>query len=408
MKRLAVKLACIVPVIVVLGSPVTAQISDIAALRARVPDLRDSTERVALYARLGMLYTNRSLDSCYYFGARALDLAKRIHDKSGETEALNVLAYYYQEKAKVVIERTQLQLRRAMGITLAVTCLLTVGFSLQLFHSYRNKRRLAKRQKEINGRLEEQYRQLEDNNAFHQKLISIISHDLRQPLSSMLMLGEGGMVEQMSDSQRQYVFNQISQNARTSLQAMDGLVHWMKLNTMGLAYKPSTVNLKGIILAALAYNQTVADQKGIVVMDFIPSTIGVLAQSEMLLFVNRNILSNALRHTPKGGRIVISVVKDEETNNAVVRIADSGSGIPSNLLPHLFDKVRSDKASGGSGLALIICHEMIERMHGRIWANNNPEGGASFCYTLPLGDQLDKDMPLEQPSSLESQTQSID
>src|SRR3546814_5213947 len=81
--------------------------------------------------------------------------------------------------------------------------------------------------------------------------ISIISHDLRLPLSSMLMLGEGGMVDRMTDSQRQYVFDQVSQNARTSLQAMDGLVHWMKLNTVGLAYTPSTVNLKEVILAAL-------------------------------------------------------------------------------------------------------------------------------------------------------------
>ncbi|MGV3762322.1 ATP-binding protein [Parapedobacter sp.] len=623
MKRLLLKLACIVPMVVAMSGPLDAQIKDITALKARIPALRDSVEQVAIYARLGMLYSNRSLDSCYYFGARALDLAKRINDKAGEAEALNVLAFYYQEKAnpylaykyinesltifkrlgnkpkicevtmnigvllsyegkldqslaqyrkayelsgslvqdsirplvllnlalaqsftpqppdvtplideaeglaekqgnqrfliiarlarnatrfrsgipareiiprqhaviaetkeagyeyftalaymelanmflpmavdsaihyfdqaieladrtgyeglhfqtmaqayqvlsqvqplpvqanvysrkllelrrdkelenqktgmdflqlalkeqEVAADEARLRSRRTLGISLGVICLLAVGFSLLVFRLYRNKRRLAKRQREINARLEEQYKQLEDNNAFHQKLISIISHDLRQPLSSMLMLGEAGMVDQMSDSQRQYVFDQVSLNARTSLQAMDGLVHWMKLNTVGLAYTPSTVNLKEVILGALAYNQLVADQKGIVVMDFIPAAMDVLAQSEMLLFVNRNILSNALRHTPNGGRIVISVVKEEESNHAMVRVADSGSGIPPNLLPRLFDKEQSERATGGSGLALIICHEMIERMNGRIWATNNPEGGASFCYSLPL------------------------
>lgn len=647
MKRLALKLACTVPMMIVLSTPLVAQIKDISALKARIPALRDSTERVAIYARLGMLYANRSLDSCYYFGARALDLAKRINDKAGEAEALNVLAFYYQEKAnpylaykyvnesltiferlknepkvcevtmnigvllsfegkldqsltqyrkayelsehllqdsirplvmlnfalaqsfmpqppdvtqlideaerlaekqgnqrflliarltrnttrfrsgvapkeiiplqhalieetkasgyeyftalaymeignmflpvaidsaihyfdraialadktgyeglhfqtmaqayqalsqiqpvppranaygrkllalsrerelesqktgmdflqlalkeqQVAADEARLRSRRMLGISLGVICLLAIGFSLLVFYLYRNKRRLATRQKEVNARLEEQYKQLEDNNEFHQKLISIISHDLRQPLSSMLMLGEGGMVDRMSDSQRQYVFDQVSQNARTSLQAMDGLVHWMKLNTVGLAYTPSTVNLKEAILAALAYNQMVADQKGIVVMDFIPATIGVLAQSEMLLFVNRNILSNALRHTPNGGRVVISVVEDEEGNNAVIRVADSGSGIPPNLLPHLFDKERSDRASGGSGLALIICHEMIEKMNGRIWANNNPDGGASVCYSLPLAIPMRDNMPPYRPSLEETQTQSID
>src|SRR5690606_7371734 len=178
-------------------------------------------------------------------------------------------------------------------------------------------------------------------------------------------------------------------------------------NTVGLAYMPSTVNLKEVILAALAYNQMVADQKGIVVMDFIPASITVLAQSEMLLFVTRNILSNALRHTPSGGRIVISVVEEEGTS-AVVRVADSGSGIPPKLLPHLFGKERSDRASGGSGLALIICHEMIEKMNGRIWAMNNPEGGASFCYNLPLATPMNDDNALNRSSLSKTQTQSID
>src|SRR3546814_577089 len=312
------------------------------------------------------------------------------------------------KEQQVAADQARLQSRRVLGISLGAICVLAIGFSLLLFRLYRNKRRLAARQKEINTRLEEQYKRLEDNNSFHQKLISIISHDLRQPLSSMLMLGEGGMVDRMTDSQRQYVFDQVSQNARTSLQAMDGLVHWMKLNTVGLAYTPSTVNLKEVILAALAYNKMVADQKGIVVMDFIPAAIDVLAQSEMLLFVTRNILSNALRHTPNGGRIVISVIEEEGDNNAMVRVADSGSGIPPKLLPHLFDKDRSDRASDGSGLALIICHEMIERMNGRIWANNNPEGGASFCYSLPLAEPLDRDMPRERPSLAETYTPSID
>lgn len=496
------KLACVVPTVILmlLSCPLFAQIKDITALKARIPSLRDSTERVAVYARLGMLYSNRSLDSCYYFGARALNLAKRINDKTGEAEALNVLAFYYQEKANPYLaykyinealtiferlknepkvcevtmnigvllslegkldqsfaqyrkaydmsqgllqdsikplvllnlamahafmpqpqdvtalideaeqsaDRARLQSRRMFAILLGVICLLAIGFSLLVLRLYRNKRRLAKHQEEINARLEEQYKQLEDNNAFHEKLISIISHDLRQPLSSMLMLGEGGMVDRMSDSQRQYVFDQISQNARTSLQAMDGVVHWMKLNTVGLAYTPSVVNLKEIVLAALTYNRAVADRKGIVVMDFIPPSIDVLAQSEMLLFVNRNILSNALRHTPDGGRVVITAVAEEGRNDVLIRIADSGSGIPADILPNLFDKERSDMASGGSGLALIICHEMVKKMNGSIWAQNNPDGGASFCYSLPIATRADNDATRPDPPLAENYTQPID
>lgn len=261
---------------------------------------------------------------------------------------------------------SSLQPQWMVGVLLGVVCLLAITFAIIIFRMYRNKQRLIEHQKAIHAQLEEQYKQLEDNDAFHRKLISIISHDLRQPLSSMLMLGEGVMMEHMSNAQRQYVFDQVSQNARTSLQAMDGLVHWMKLNTVGLAYSPSVINLKDITAAALNYNRLVIGQKGIAAMDFIPDTINVLAQSEMLLFVNRNIISNALRHTPEGGRIVVTAMEEDDGQHVTVRIADSGSGIPHSLLPHIFDKERSDRASGGSGLALIICHEMIEKMNGRI------------------------------------------
>ena len=612
----------------VLCSSLIGQIKDITALKARIPTLRDSTERVALYARLGMLYTNRSLDSCYYFGARALDLAKRIKDKPGEAEAMNVLAFYYNEKAnpylaykyvneslaafkrldnkpkiceltmnvgvllsyegkmdqamaqyeqaynlsqqlvqdsikplvmlnlalarsftpgapdvlplveeaeqlaekqgnerfvviagltrngarfrsgvppdgvipdqlaliaatkrfgyeyftalaymelanmylplntdsalryfdsaieladktgyeglhfqtmsqayetlarmqpipaqanvygrkllelsrekslenqkmgmdflqlalneqEVAAAQAKLRLRRTLAALWGAIGMLAIIFSGLFFGLYRRKRRLAKNLKDSNDRLGAQNDLLEDNDAFHQQLISIMSHDLRQPLSAMLMLGEGGMVEQMNDAQRQYVFDQISRNARTSLQAMDGLVHWMKLNTIGLAYSPAVVSLRENVRDALQYNSALADQKRIVFMDFIPESIELLAQSEMLLFVNRNILGNALRYTPEGGKIVLTAKRDG--GQAIVCIADSGKGIPEQVLPYLFAKERPETANGGSGLALIVCHEMITKMNGRIWAANSPEGGARFYYSLPIAPRTIKD-----------------
>ncbi len=279
---------------------------------------------------------------------------------------------------------SHLRYRQAPAASLAVFGILAVVFSVLLFRLYRNKRLLAKSLADHVDLLAARNKQLEGNNVFHQQLISIMSHDLRQPLTSMLLLGEGNMMDQMSDAQRAYVFNQISQNARASLQAMDGLVHWMKLNTVGLAYAPSTVSLKENMLAALDYNRGVANQKGIAVIDFIPESIDVLAQGEMLLFVNRNIVSNALRHTPDGGKIVVTADQEDDGSHVVVRIMDSGEGIPAHVLPNLFAKERSESAAGGSGLALIICHEMIERMNGRIWAVNNEQGGACICYSLPL------------------------
>jgi len=355
------KFVHMMPLFVAAAAPLRAQVKDTTSLGGLAPVLSDSTR-----------------------------------DEGAQENPLKTTEYLrlaFQEQ-KIAIEQAQLRSRRLLVGSVVGICLLAFIYSVLLVRHLRRQRRLTLSLKQSNEELEQKNRKLQDNDAFHQKLISVMSHDLRQPLSSMLMLGDEGMVAQMTEAQWQYVFNQISLSARTSLQAMDGLVHWMKLNTIGLAYTPSVVRLRENMLVALDYNRTMADQKGIVIMDFVSDSIDLLAQSEMLLFVNRNVLSNAIRHTPEGGQIVVTAMLTED-DHTVVRISDSGEGIPQAVLPHLFDRERSETAQGGSGLALIICREMIEKMNGRIWAANNSEGGASFYYRLPNRVPLGESIPAD-------------
>lgn len=642
MKCFALRVAlCAVNIVLFHNGFLFAQIKDITALKSRIPVLTDSIERVSIYSHLGMLYTNRSLDSCYYYGAHALDLAKRIKHKAGEADALNVLAFYYMEKAnpylaykcaneslaifqqqhntpkicelimnigvllgregkhdqalaqfqkayeqskqiqhdsirplillnfaygrsfksgfseliplfdeagqlatklgnerfllaikqarnairfhkgtapqdviaeqyeiirqskvsgyehytamaymemgnmylpvnmdsalyyydlgiglskrtgyevlnyhimgqayealrrvqpdhpktneyskqllelarqkelenqkfgmdflqltikekEVAIEQARYQLRRTWIGLLAAICVLAVVSTLLIFKQYRVKRKLAQDLKVINAKLEIQNHQLAENNVFHQKLISMLSHDLRQPFTSMLMIG--ALSDQMDKEQLQYMFNEIRYTAQESLQTMDGLLHWMKLQVIGLAYSPSVVNLKENLQEAMAFNRTLATQKGVKISDAVPATVELLAQYEMLLFINRNILHNALKHTASGGEIVITTTFAADGLSAVVRISDSGDGIPEAILPYLFAKERPEitEGRGGSGLALIICHEMIEKMNGKIWATNNPEGGASFYYSLPIGKHVNEHVVTNGASAVRS------
>src|SRR5690554_3765428 len=116
--------------------------------------------------------------------SRKLLALSRDKELENQKTGMDFLQLALKEQ-QVIADEARLQSRRLLSISLGVICLLAVGFSFLIFRLYRNKRRLARHQKAINAQLEEQYKQLEDNNEFHQKLISIISHDLRQPLSSM-------------------------------------------------------------------------------------------------------------------------------------------------------------------------------------------------------------------------------
>ncbi len=101
-----------------------------------------------------------------------------------------------------------------------------------------------------------------------------------------------------------------------------------------------------------------------------------------------NLLENALRHTPPGTPIAVAAQCEDGPGgqrSVLVRVSDAGPGIPAGELPQIFEKFYRGAGSGGAGLGLAICQGLVEAHGGRIWAENRPEGGASFAFTLPLG-----------------------
>ncbi|MCK5584947.1 two-component sensor histidine kinase, partial [Candidatus Bipolaricaulota bacterium] len=142
------------------------------------------------------------------------------------------------------------------------------------------------------------------------------------------------------------------------------------------------------------------------ILDTIIETIGVQLEDENLQLVREikpdlpmievdaqrieqvllNLLANAIRHTPAGGKILVRAEqKDQEVQ---VLVCDSGDGLSESDLRHVFDRFyRADEARStdtGAGLGLSIAKALIEAHGGRIWAENAPSGGACFAFTLPV------------------------
>jgi len=116
----------------------------------------------------------------------------------------------------------------------------------------------------------------------------------------------------------------------------------------------------------------------------------VLADADRVVQVLINLMSNALRHTPRAGRVTVGA--GIAGGEVIFEVADTGEGLASEHLPHVFerfyraDKSRSrDEAGGGSGVGLAISKALVESMGGRIWAESSGIGeGATFRFTLPL------------------------
>jgi signal transduction histidine kinase len=129
-----------------------------------------------------------------------------------------------------------------------------------------------------------------------------------------------------------------------------------------------------------------AKQKKITIINKIPENLDIYADSHMLQTIYRNLLSNALKFTEKGGVIRLSVTQSTEQTTIFV-VKDSGIGINSELKEKLFNidfnnKTRGTEGELSTGLGLILCKEFIEKHGGKIWVDSEQGRGSAFYFTL--------------------------
>lgn len=222
------------------------------------------------------------------------------------------------------------------------------------------------------------------------RFISIISHDLRTPFTSILgftdlLLSDSDLNE---DEQRQYV-EFIRESSKSMLSLVNSLLDWTRLQTGRIRFEPERIEVSKIIENSLNALSGVAFQKNIEIVSKIKDNIFVYVDKELLLQVFNNLLSNAIKFTPKYGSIVISVAQSKRMRFLEFSIKDSGMGIKPENLQKLFKidtKFSSEGTEGekGTGLGLSLVNEIIEKHGGNIYVESEYGKGSDFKFTLPV------------------------
>jgi len=214
-----------------------------------------------------------------------------------------------------------------------------------------------------------------------------IAHELRTPLS--LVLGYAEALEEGALPPSPETFRIIAEEAQR-LTRLVGDLRTLSLSDAGeLALHPQPIPPAALLERTAMAHRPQADQVELVV-DAAPDLPPVAADVDRLNQVLGNLLSNALRHTPAGGRITLAARREGDYVRLTVQ--DSGSGIPPEDLPYVFERFyRADKArqreQGGSGLGLAIVRSLVESHGGHIWAESTPGEGAAFHFTLPISQE---------------------
>src|ERR1035437_2605380 len=222
------------------------------------------------------------------------------------------------------------------------------------------------------------------------KFISIISHDLRTPFSSILgftdlLIGDEDLTE---DEKKQYI-RFIQESSKSMLALVNSLLDWTRLQTGRIKFEPEKISARMIIINSINSLSVAALQKNIILKSEVEKNVTIYADNSLMTQVFNNLISNAIKFTKPGGEIVISASPSKKTRFYEFSVRDNGVGIKPENMKELFridTKFSSEGTAGekGTGLGLSLVNEIIEKHGGKIWVESEYGKGSNFKFILPI------------------------
>lgn len=236
---------------------------------------------------------------------------------------------------------------------------------------------------------------LEDLNTHKESVLAILSHDLRSPLSAII--GTAKYLKEnfnkMKPEAVQEMLDLLYRSSLDELEMLDYLVEWARIKYASDVFSPTKIKLTEYINKVfVALNET-ATINTINLHHVVEENISVFADGKMLISIIQNIVSNAIKHTGKGGKITVSAKSKED--KIIVQVKDTGSGMSKEILEKLFTpqmKTLSEarKKNKGAGIGLLLVKGFLEKNGGEIWVESVEGEGSSFYFTLPINKPLYK------------------
>ncbi len=220
------------------------------------------------------------------------------------------------------------------------------------------------------------------------KFASMVSHELRSPLTS-IMLGVGLVLDEAAGLSEKHraLLGLVNDNARRLGRLINNVLDFQKIKAGKMTVDLSENNICDLILSVTRSMALLAKKKGLELTTEMSAGLpGAKFDRDKICQVLMNLLSNAIAHTEKGG---IAVHAGFESDMLHVSVRDTGNGIKAADLSRLFQAFEqlgrgNERKIGGTGLGLAISKEIIQAHNGKIWAESEPEKGSVFHFTLPV------------------------
>ena len=309
--------------------------------------------------------------------------------------------------------RLELEARREDGgafpLELTITAVPDGGdFSFSAFARDITQRRHDDRERErLLADAERARTQAEAASRVKDEFLSTLSHELRTPLTAIVgwtYLLRGGRLDEATARRG---LDAIERNAAAQAQVISDILDLSRIVGARFRLNVRPLQLAPIAASAIEPLMPAATAKNLTIQTVLDPVAGLVAgDPDRLRQVVWNLVSNAVKFTPRGGRVTVRVERDEPASVRLI-VEDTGQGIPAELVPHVFERFRQGDSSntrshGGLGLGLAVARHVVELHGGTVEARSDGEGqGATFTVALPLAD------PAHLPPSAPAATASM-
>jgi len=289
---------------------------------------------------------------------------------------------------QILIQQLEIRNKARLFYLLLAIIFIIILISGMFLSMYFSKRK-------ANRQLEEKNKIISEINNQKDKFFSIIAHDLRSPFNSFLGLTQiiAERLPALTMDEIQMYAVRMRNSANNLFRLLENLLQWARIQQGLIPYNPKVVKLLPVVNDSISIMLESANDKGIELTIDIPEDLCVFADNNIIQTVIRNLVSNAVKFTPKGGNIRLST-KVSEDKSIEIAVIDSGIGMSNEMIEQLFrlDIQTNRKGTAGepsSGLGLYLCKDLVEKHGGKIWVESKEGIGSIFYFSIPYNDQLE-------------------
>lgn len=370
---------------------------------------------------LAATYGKKQPDSALYYLNKALSLARYKNARRQEIDILQELSaiykyqrnykkalelkeqqhrltdsfYYHAMSSKIADLQIEYELNRSRArvqelrflnkqqeferkIILSITGAIVILLLVVIFYFYKTT--------QLNRLLHKANSELRESNVVKDKIFSVLGHDLRSPISSLISMLYMMNDESLTAVERKAIVDKLAKSSRASLETLNQLLRWGEMQIKGIKLRQESFRPFDIIERNIRLLADASETKKIQVMNTVDPAIKVFADPGHFDFILRNLLSNAIKFTPVKGSIDIQAFTPQENNMVAFMVKDSGIGIESDRIDAIFNidntSTRGTNNEQGTSLGLLMCKEFIEANHGTISVHSEKGKGSEFVFTL--------------------------